>query len=196
MLKAYQNSDYTSDLALLDSGKKYIHILLVRYPDAFSKVFRLVTRGRYSHVSIGISDSDAVFYSYVSKGFRKEFPKKHPTFKGSEVPCRLYCLEISDEVYDVARVVLEDHANQAGKYNFKYNSFGVLLCLFQIVYKRKNKYFCSQFVSEVLEQLKAVPLAKHSSLYLPDDFTKMKGLDLRFSGFLSELFGVHELAAI
>jgi len=179
-----QNNTQTTT-AKKNERKRYIHILLVRYPDTFSKLFRFISRGRYSHVSIGVSGSDGLFYSYVTKGFRKEFPRKHPTFKGKEVPCRLYCLEVSDEVYDVAKGILEDHASHAQ--DCRYNPFGLFLCLMKIAHKKKNQYFCSQFVSEVLDQLHAVPLAKHSALYLPDDFTKMKGLNLRFAGYLSEL---------
>ena len=112
------------------------------------------------------------------------------TFKNQEVPCQLYRVEVSDEVYNVAQTTLEDHAEQADK--FKYSTLGLFLCIMRIVYKRKHQYFCSQFVSETLEQLKAVPLEKHSALYLPDDFTTMKGLDLWFSGYLSELVGMEK----
>jgi len=192
MLYTYPDQ-YINELAASQRGtdnKRYIYILLLRYPDTFSKIFRLFARVHYNHASIGVSDSDGVFYSYVTTGFRKELPKKHPTFKNHEVPCRLYRVEVSDEVYNVAQTTLEDHAEQAHK--FKYSSFGLFLCIMRIVYKRKHQYFCSQFVSETLEQLKAVPLEKHSALYLPDDFTKMEGLDLWFSGYLSELVGMEK----
>jgi len=165
--------------------KRYIYILLLRYPDAFSKVFRFFTRCKFNHASIGISGTDGAFYSYVTKGFRRELPKKHPTFKRREVPCKLLRVEISDETYSVTRAALGDHEKQS--YKFKYNFFGVVLCLLRVVFPIRNHYFCSQFVSEVLEQMKAVPLEKHSSLYLPDDFTEIRGLDLCFSGYLSQL---------
>ena len=193
MLKTKQGKTQKSKQSAFEATwgttrKRYIHILLVRYPDAFSRVFRFVTRGRFSHVSIGVSESNGIFYSYVTKGFRKELPRKHPTFKGREVPCRLYCLEVSEELYNIAGEMLEEHASHAQECS--YNPFGVVLCLLRIAHKRKNQYFCSQFVSEILEQLRAVPLAKDSTLYLPDDFTRMQGLDLRFSGYLSELVGI------
>ena len=167
------------------TDERYINILLTRYPDTFSKLLRFFSRGQYNHASIGISDSDGVFYSYVTTGFRKELPKEHPTFKKQEVPCRLYRLPVSDEVYQVARATLEDHAKLAHQY--KYNTIGLLLCLLRIVCKINDRYFCSQFVSEVLGDLRAVPLEKHSALYLPDDFIKIQGLDLQFTGHLSEL---------
>ena len=166
-------------------SKKYIYVLLLRYPDTFSKIFRFISRCRFNHASIGVSESDGVFYSYVTKGFRIELPKKHPLFKQQEVPCRLYRIEVSDEIHRVTRDTLEDHAKHA--HNYKYNNLGLALCLMRIVYPFRNKFFCSQFVSEILEQMRAVPLEKHCSLYLPDDFGKIEGLDLCFSGHLSQL---------
>jgi inositol transport system substrate-binding protein len=62
-----------------------------------------------------------------------------------------------------------------------------MLCFLRIAYPLKDKYFCSQFVSEILEKVKAVPLKKHYSLYLPDDFMRMSELDLCFTGNLSQL---------
>jgi Orthopoxvirus protein of unknown function (DUF830). len=166
-------------------AKRYIYVLLLHYPDVFSKIFRFISRCRFSHASIGVSGSDGVFYSYVTKGFRIELPKQHPKFKQQEVPCRLYRIEVSDEIHRVTRDTLDDHAKQA--HNYKYNNLGVALCLMRIVYPFGNRFFCSQFVSEILAQMRAVPLEKHCSLYLPDDFEKMEGLDLCFSGYLSQL---------
>ena len=175
-------------------SKRYIYILLTRYPDIFSKTLRFFSCGRYNHASIGVSGSDGVFYSYVTTGFRKEQPKAHPTFKKHEVPCRLYRLPVSDEVYTMARALLEGHAGRADR--FKYNTLGLVFCVLRMVYKRDNSFFCSQFVSEVLQELGAVPLVKHSALYLPDDFTKIKALDLSFAGNLSELVGSSGASAL
>ena len=165
--------------------KRYINILLVRYPDICSILCRLLSGGYYNHASIGVSDSDGTFYSYVITGFRIEIPKKHPTFKRREIPCRLYRLEVSEEIYDVVKATLEDHTRQRHKH--KYSYLGMFLCFMRIVYISQNRYFCSQFVSEVLDQVRAVPLSKHSALYLPDDFIKMKELDLCYTGYLSQL---------
>ena len=166
----------------------------MRYPDMFSKFFGFVSGGYYSHVSIGFSGLKGTFYSYVKKGFRKETPQEHPTFKEKEVPCRLYRVEISDEMYSVARAIISDHVKRALK--LKYSIWGLVLCLLRIVYKKDNQYFCSQFVSEVLEKSKVVSLEKDSSLYLPDDFVKMKGLELGFSGYLSEFVNSYEPVAL
>ena len=165
--------------------KRYIYVLLVRYPDIFSKLFRILSRCKYTHASIGLSDSDGVFYSYVTKGFRIELPERHPTFRKKEVPCRLYRVEVSDEIHCETRAALDDHAKRAR--NYKYNNWGLALCFMRIAYPIRNRFFCSQFVSEMLAQLRAVSLHKHTALYLPDDFERTQGLDLCFSGYLSQL---------
>jgi|GEM_PF-582199 len=185
MLYTIHKTDERMDFPGSSHNKRYIYVLLLRYPDTFSTIFRILTRCKYNHASIGVNDSDGVFYSYVTNGFRKELPQKHPTFKRREVPCKLYRVEISQETYNVTRAALYDHEQRS--HRFKYNILGVILCLLRFVWPIKNRYFCSQFVSEVLAQVGAVPLEKHSALYLPDDFTKQKGLDLCFSGYLSQL---------
>jgi inositol transport system substrate-binding protein len=174
------------EAGLTKDPQRYIYVILLRYPDRFSKLFRFFSRSKYSHVSIGVSDSDWTFYSYVLKGFRREYPRKHPTFKTQEIPCELYRIEVSEEKYHVARSVLENHATKrSGSCRFSY--LGLLLCYMRINLPLKDRYFCSQFVSEILEITKAVPLTKHSSLYLPDDFMQMNGLEHCYSGYLSQL---------
>ena len=127
------------DLPVIFHSKQYIYVLLLRYPDLFSKTFRIFTRCKYSHASIEVSGFNGCFYSYVTKGFRKEQPLKHPTFKKREVPYKLYRVKTSVKVYQVTLSALEDHAKNAHK--FKYNSFGVILCLLHIVWPMRNQYF-------------------------------------------------------
>ena len=171
---------------------RYVIILLLSYPDNFSKLFRFISRSRYSHVSIGVSDSDWTFFSYVLKGFRTEKPHKHPTYKTREIPCQLYRIAVTDEQYAVAKAMLEEHSQHAQMHRFSY--LGLLLCYMRINLQLKDRYFCSQFVSEILEKSRTLPLAKHSSLYLPDDFIDMDGLEFCYAGNLSQLVGGREPA--
>jgi len=167
--------------------ERYVYVLLMRYPDTFSRIFRFFTRMRFSHASIGIGGANGPFFSYVLKGFRRELPERYPTFNSREIPCRLYKLEVSEETYEKAKKALAVHEKKSKLLGFRYTVVGVILSILRIIYKRNNRYFCSQFVSELLEQVSAVPLQKHSALYLPDDFTKMQELDLCFTGNISEM---------
>lgn len=164
---------------------RYINILLTRYPGVTSKIFRMFTGDYFTHASIGVSDTDGIFYSFVTKGFRIEVPKKHPTFRKKDVLCGLYRIKVSEDVYKKAKNMLETYARQFDKY--KYTRIGLVFGLFQITYKLRNRYFCSQFVLEVLEHAEVIRLSKDSSLYLPDDFMKINELDLYYRGTLREL---------
>lgn len=162
---------------------KQINILLTNYPHNASRWFRRFTKSRYGHASIGLNGMDGDFYSFVVKGFRIEQPRLHPTFKGEEVPCSLYTVDVPADVHHEMELLLQEHARQAKAY--AYSNWGLLLCIMRIPIKLQRRYFCSQFVAEVLEH--GVDIKKSSTLYLPDDFMKLQELKLQFNGTLKEL---------
>ncbi len=52
----------------------------------------------------------------------------------------------------------------------------VILCGLHIRWQRRHHYFCSQFVSEVLEQSGALALPKDSTLMHPNDYALLPQL--------------------
>jgi inositol transport system substrate-binding protein len=64
--------------------------------------------------------------------------------------------------------------------NYRYSRLGVVLCLMHIPYKFKSRYFCSQFVAEILEHAGAVRLKKKNTLYLPHQL--LDGMECLFPG--------------
>ena len=59
---------------------------------------------------------------------------------------------------------------------YQFNVIGLALCGMHIRWKRRRHYFCSQFVSEVLEKSGAMELPKHSTLMHPNDYTRLEEL--------------------
>ena len=53
-----------------------------------------------------------------------------------------------------------------------------------ISYKSRYRYFCSQFVADILKNSKAAYLKKDSELYMPKDFRNLQGVSVRFQGDL------------
>ena len=74
-------------------------------------------------------------------------------------------MQVPEETYQ--QIETEIQLFLAKKEKLNYSRVGVRLCLLQIPYKFENKYFCSQFVAEVLAKVGAVKLRKKESLYLP-----------------------------
>ena len=111
--------------------------------------------------------------------------------------CALYRLDVTEEIYEKIKEMIEGFQIRVEQYHeqYHYNYFGVVLCLLKIPrilripHYRKNCYFCSQFVSELLTLSGAAKLKKKPSLYLPDDFIREPMLRILFQGSLGELAG-------
>ena len=151
---------------------KSIYLLLTRSDTYVSKTIGLATSDKYTHISISFDEKLEPLYS----GFYE---------KCNHIPCALYELKVDDETYEKAKNHVDDMMENADCY--RYNVLGLLLCRMNIAYDRKSHYFCSEFVSEVLEMSNALELPKHPSLMRPADYTKIEELNCLFDGKLHEL---------
>lgn len=143
---------------------KTVTILLTKYSNCLGRFICAISKNGYSHASISIDEREEIFYSFNYKGFVIEKPKKYSPRK--RMPGSVCIrMQVPEETY----VLIEEEIHQflAKKEQYSYSRWGVVLCLLHIPHKFKNRYFCSQFVAEVLLQAGAVELKKKESLYLP-----------------------------
>ena len=103
----------------------------------------------------------------------------------------LYEVEVSEDVYERIRGILLDFVQR--EKNLHYTKLGVMLGLSHISFKRQDRYFCSQFVAEVLKYGRAAYLQKDSALYFPKDFGKLQGIKKDFIGDLQGLVHRYQL---
>ena len=172
---------------------KTIYILLTRSGTLLSKLVYAVTGANYTHASMAFDDDLSCLYSSTRKNGYTMFPAgpsreylNQGVFRLREnVPCALYALEVEDETYARARRRAEHMMVHGGLYRF--NVLGLMLCALHIRWKRRRHYFCSQFVSEVLEKSGAMELPKDSTLMHPSDYTRLPGLECLYTGPLSQL---------
>ena len=141
---------------------KCISVLLTTYPGRFSRaVARLGGRG-YTHASIGLEDPDK-FYSFNVRGFAVETPE---TLRRQGVTESRCCrLLVSDAAYRRMEGRIRTMAARRDRY--RYTCLGVWCCLLGLPLRRRRRYFCSQFVAELLARSGAVPLRRRPCLYLP-----------------------------
>lgn len=166
-------------------SKRKLYLLLIRFPDTGSKMIHALTGFNYTHASIGLDEDLNTFYSFVVKGFIVERIDRYVKPDKTPMPCRLYELEVSQRVYDRVKEIVQ--AFELQRHHFEYSRMGVVMGLCHIPYKRRFKYFCSQFVAEVLNNSSAVKLRKNSNLYFPDDLRRLPGMKLDFQGNLKGL---------
>ena len=172
---------------------KSIYILLTKSNTILSKMVYLITADTYTHASISFDKNFNFLYSSSRKNGKTIFPAgpcreyllRGYYKKNSHIPCAVYELRVSDEVYEKAKHEVKRIICNADKYHF--NIIGLVLCRLNIPYHRKYNFFCSQFVSEVLYRSRAISLPKDTSLMRPCDYMKLPELRLLFKGNIKSL---------
>ena len=172
---------------------KTIYILLTRSGTILSRLVQIFTADPYTHASISFDYALQPLYSSARKNGETMFPAGPCTevfhrgfyYKHRNIPCALYELEVSDEVYDAARAEAQRFAKNSDLYSF--NILGLILCRLNIPFHRKDKYFCSQFVAEILDRSQALELPKDTSLMKPMDYTRLPQLRCCYRGLLRDL---------
>ncbi len=173
---------------------KTLYLVLTRSESVVSRIIHLLTDADYTHISLAFDKELNCLYSSGRKNGKTMFPagpckesfsNDFYTSGSGKVPCRVYELPVSDEVYDLARQEVNEILKNADEYH--YNIIGLLLCRMQISLNREHHFFCSQFVSEVLDRSNALHLPKAASLMSPSDYMKLPELKCCFEGYIDEL---------
>ena len=97
----------------------------------------------------------------------------------------MYKAAVDDAAY--AKIAMELKSMAAVCDSYPYSCVGPICCFLRIPYHSAGKYFCSEFVADILERNGAISLSKPASLMRPNDFTRTEGLELIFKGTLNEL---------
>lgn len=157
-----------------------------------SKLIGVFTAEPYTHTSIAFEENLSPMYSFarlgtlpLPAGLRLEYADKGYYKEHNRIPCALYKLDVTDEVYEAAKALVSEMVDELDKYT--YNVLGLILCKFNIDFSRPSHFFCSEFVSKVLEKSNALALPKPPSLMRPTDYTKIPSLKLMFKGEMREL---------
>ena len=172
---------------------KTIYILLTRSGTLLSNLVYAVTGANYTHASLAFDDELSCLYSSTRKNGYTMFPagpSREYLNKGvfrlrGDAPCALYALDVTDEAYVRARRRAE-HMMARGEL-YRFNTLGLILCALHIRWQRRRHYFCSQFVSEVLQKSGALDLPKPSTLMHPSDYAELPQLRCLYRGTLADL---------
>lgn len=180
---------------------KTIYILLTKSDTILSKLVHLVTADAYTHVSVSFDERLETLYSSSRKNGETLFPAGPCTEqlgagyyrRHAQIPCSLYELRVSEEVYAQAQKEVENIMSREQDYHF--NFLGLILCQLNIPFHRKRHFFCSQFVSEILSRSRAVEIPKDTTLMKPSDYTRMPELHFLYQGQVGELARLQNLFA-
>ena len=105
----------------------------------------------------------------------------HGTFKRfKNTHCQIYCLNVTRNEYKEIENLINKFLENKDKY--KFNIWGMFLTRLNILYKKEDYYYCSEFVKYILENAKVN--VNLPSIIKPNDFQDIKELKLVYNGKL------------
>ncbi len=167
---------------------KKIYVLLMHTNTIPSKLIKLATRSEYSHIGLSLDKSCNKVYSFGRKTLRAIWnagftidDKNGEFFKVfNKTKCKIYEIEITEEQYKNVENILNDMKMNSRLY--KYDFFCLIPRYFGIPITLKNRYVCSYFVAQVLEQAGIHKFNKNTCLVIPKDFEELTKFEEIYQG--------------
>lgn len=176
--------------------KKCIYLVFTRTGTWLSRLISVFSDIEYPHASLSFDDEFTKMYSFgrknpnnpLSGGFAVENLSEGVFKKYSGCKCLIVKVTVSEEQYSSLKEYVSEFSKEKDKY--RYNFLGLCSILFNMPLKRKNYYFCSQFVSEALAKSSVIKLDKEPALTRTDDLYAIKNKEILYEGFVRERFGI------
>ena len=168
----------------MENQNKKIYIVLSQTYSSISKAIHFFTHDKYCHASIAFDKNCKEMYSFGRKythfpfyGIFKEEDLNKGLFKKKKAILAIYELEVTKDQYDEIRKKVKEIKDT----NKGYNIAGLLLAYFKIKLHR-NKYYCSEFVYEVLSSDNVNILDKNKILFRPEELVNNDNINKVFEG--------------
>jgi hypothetical protein len=175
---------------LMMSGKK-VYILLTNTGSFLTKLIKLYTKKPYNHASIALDCQLTEVYSFGRKTVRNPFiggfvreDVKGGLFKQAD--CVIYSLSVTEVQIQKLNHLLKEF--EAQKKDYRYNFLGFIGVMFNIPIKRKNAFFCSQFVAFLLKESNIIDFDKPLSLITPHDLQSASKCQSIYEGRLKDYY--------
>jgi len=169
--------------------EKKIYILLTDTGTVFTRMIRLYTKKPYNHASISCDPDLVRLYSFGRKRPRNPFIGgfvKEDMQAGllKQATGAIYCCTVNEMQIQKMNEYIQTMEEQAHLY--RYNLIGLFAIMFNKPMKRKNAFFCSQFVASVLKECEIIDFQKPLSLITPHDLQEAENFQLVYQGNLKD----------
>jgi len=181
----------------MDLSEK-IYIIVVQTGTNISKMIKFFTGKPYNHVSVSGDIELSKMYSFcrtyryipLPATFNEEIIGKGTLGLYSNIPCEIYEIPVSHEQKKHFERLIQNF--YIFRNNYSYNILGLIAIYFNISWKRKSHFLCSQFVAHIFSEI-GISLQKEPCLYTPDDFRHLSDAHLIYRGELNHWHDVKYL---
>ncbi len=176
----------------MNAKNEKIYVVVTNSGTIMSKFINLATRAEYTHVSVSLHKDLAQMYSFgrrfaffpfwsglvcetLNSGIYKRFP---------ETKCVVLSVKVSEGDYENAKKHIAEMIAIQKKY--RYNYMGVVLSMFKVYKKFGKRYYCSEFVREILDLCNANGVNKLSKTAHPQNFLQVSEFECVYKGKLCD----------
>ncbi|MCL6572608.1 MAG: hypothetical protein K6T88_13140 [Bacillus sp. (in: Bacteria)] len=167
--------------------EKKIYILFTDTSSWLTKLIKLYTKKPFNHVSLSFDQQLKETYSFGRKrssnpfigGFVREEVAEGLLKKAS---CEVYSYTILESDYKQMQMKVRQFETEKDLY--KYNFLGLFAIIINYDLRRKNAFFCSEFVATILKEKNGV-LDKSPNFCTPQDLMDVEHLQLVYQGLLN-----------
>ena len=169
----------------------YIYIILSKTGTILSKIIGIFTKEEYRHASISLDgDLDTMYsfgrinpYNPFWGGFVTESPR-YGTFKRfRNTKVLVLKVPVSAEKYSELEYNIQEV--KRNKHKYLYNYPGLMLAAFNLRFKHKNWYYCSEFVHEELVKAGIIETLT-DGIVNPMIFTGIEKANIFYTGLLTD----------
>lgn len=176
----------------MNEQNKTIYVVFTQTGAMLSRILKVVTRARYNHSSISLTDSLSPMYSFGRirpknpfwGGFVMEAPRFGTFLRFPQTDAVVISVNVTDKQYEEIKSHLNDMYEN--KDNYGYNYLGLALGLFGKGCQLKNRYYCSEFVKDVLVRFDIVSDDVFMEVVKPIDILNALDGEIVYKGKLKD----------
>jgi len=170
------------------ANNKKIYIVLTHTGTVLSRIIKSYTKKEFSHVSISLDKDLNEMYSFgrlnpynpINAGFVHEGINIGTFKRFKNTKAEVYSLDVTIKEYKRITSLIEKFKKKKKKY--KFNIIGLIGVAFHKKIKKKDSFYCAEFVKYVLE--KGEVDIKLPELIKPMDFKNIEKLNFEYHGKL------------
>lgn len=179
--------------------EKQVYILLTNTGSLLTRLIKLYTKKPYNHASIAFDRQLSEVYSFGRKTVRNPFiggfvkeDVKAGLFKQAD--CAIYSMTVTKDQIQKIKQHLKPFEVQ--KKDYRYNFLGLFGVMFNKPIKRKNAFFCSQFVAYLLKESNIIAFDKPLPLITPHDLQHSPKFQIVYEGKLKNYHNENEKVSL
>lgn len=177
----------------MENEQKQIYIVLSQTGTVLSRLLHTITKKEFNHSSISLNPELTRMYSFGRRnaynpfwaGYVKESPYFGTFKRFPKTNIAVIELQVSAQTYESVAAYLEDLYPRHNQ--LRYDILGLLAAAFGIHLKRKNYYYCSDFVKEVLVANEIDGARELGEIVHPVDFLGLPNAKVIYRGRLCDL---------